>query len=284
MSHAAQQVTAVAPRWLVRALFIALFVIACLLLSHAAADADTRERGVRGVAPADAAGDAVASTRGGADEARELARPVGDVAREVQEPVGDAVSDAKETGRRAAQDTVGAGEDVVREAAGTVDDTVDRVRSVAQETTRQVAEVVEPADPPVAPGRPAHQAPDVVADASPSKGAAQESLVSKENPALLVVPARPSLDLVEAAATVVGSTLVESLAAPVPPPAPLAGETAGETPPVHGGPGQIAPTPTPAAYLVDAVTPSSLELVSGVLEGALIPPADRATSPGTTPD
>lgn len=289
MSHMARD-TAVDPRLVARALAICFFAAGWLLLSQVAAEAGPRhDAGDRGVS--EVAHDAVASTRAATDRGRESAEPVGepvrDAAREAEDSVAEKVSQVEETGDRATEETVRTVEGVARDAGEATDGATDKVRDVVQEATRQVAEVVEEAPGPVAPAPEPEARGDAhrVAEERPAAAdAVHESLVKLENPALLVVPTTPAVTLSEAASEALSSTAVEALGSPVPAPAPMPGVTPDGGLPVPGGSGQPVPTPAQAAYLGDAVPATDLDLVRGVLERALVPPAERATSPGTTPD
>ncbi|HET7735788.1 MAG TPA: hypothetical protein VFK52_07430 [Nocardioidaceae bacterium] len=273
------RVIAGAPRLVLRALGLCFFVALWLLLSGSAADADGRDD-APGVSVSQAARDTVASTRGGVEDSRAAVKPAG-------APVDDTVRHVKESGRRAADEAVRKVEAMARETADTIDHTADRVRAVAQQATRQVTEVVETPDPVVAPrpapGQPAHERrqTDVRAPASDAADV-HESLVAQENPALLANPVTPVLDLARAAAETMGATVVDPFTSPGA--APFPGAAPADAPPAHGGSGQQVPTPTQAAYVGDAVPAADLTVVTGALERALDPPADRATSPGTTPD
>jgi hypothetical protein len=276
------------PRLLLRALVICFLAVLWLLLSQSAADASGRDD-APGLSVARAVHDTVASTR---DTVQDRRRHAADSAAEsAPEPVADAARDAEETSRRATEDVVRTVEGVARETAETADDTIadmsERVRAVAQEATRQVTEIVENPDTVVAP-RPAPERPGPdgrdTDDPAPAAQSVEvhESLVTQENPAFLVPPATPVRDLVRAAAQTTHSIVVDALSSPEP--APLHGAALTDAPPAHGGSGQQVPTPTQAVYVGEVVPAVDLVLVTGALGRALDPPADRATSPGTTPD
>jgi len=256
-----------APRLLVRALLVCFFAAIWLLLSDAAAEADGLD------APGlDVAGSAAA------------------------DPVSEVVRQAGTTGRGAADQAVGAGEDVAGRVADKVDGTTDQVRSTVRETTRQVSEVVETVDPVLtprpAPTRPA-PAPEPPArnggdtdapERSSSTDDTREPLVTQEDPALLFVPASSVLDLVGAASAVAESAPADVLPSPGPAQLPSPGAVGGEAVPASGGSGQPAPTPGQAAHFGGAVTVPDLVLLTDAFRRAQVAPADRATSPGTTPD
>lgn len=267
-----------APRLLLRALVVCFFVALWLLLSDSAADAAGRE---------DAPGLNVAeSVRDTAASGREAVRHPGGSA---VEPVDD----AEETGRRTAEATVDGVEDVIGRTADTVDQTTEQMRSTVEETARQVTEVAEVPRPVPGP-RPAPAPvpdPDVsggndagVSGRSVSLVESHRSLAAQEDPGLLVVPATHPVDLVAAASAVARSTTGDVLANPAPAPTAARGVTSGDAAPAHGSSGQPLPTPAQAAHLGSVAAPASGLLVGSAFERALIPPADRATSPGTTPD
>lgn len=293
MSHVARD-TAVAPRALVRALAVCFFAALWLLVSQVAADAGPRDDAADSRI-SQVARDAVASTQGAAD-AREPAETVGktvrDAARDVEDSVEGTVAPVDEARDRVTDEAVRTVDGVARDTRETADDATAKVRDVVRHTTDQVAEVVEQAPQPVPPAPAPNPDPSGDADRAderPAKAVSvHESLVTQENPALLVVPTTPAFTLSDAAALALSSTAVEALSGPVPAPAPVPGDASGNAPdgalPAHGGTGQSVPAPALAGYLRDVVTAAPLDLVQGPLERALVPPADRATSPGTTPD
>lgn len=276
------------PRLLVRALVVCFFVALWLLLGDSAADAVGRDD-APGLSVAPSVPDTVTS-------GRDVVSHSGTAVETVAEPVAEVAGDAEETGRRAAEATVGAVEDAVGRTADKVDRTTERVRSVVEDTTRHVTEVVatpEPAPAPrpeparhaqaPAPEPAAHHGGDADVREGTSRAAEpRESLATMEDPALLVLRAPPPLDLAEAASAVTESVTADVLPTPVSPPAP--GGVVGEDAAIPGCSGLLAPASVPAAPLATAVPDPALALVTGASDRALTPPADRATSPGTTPD
>lgn len=263
------------PRLLLRALFVVSFVGLWLVLSNASADAAGRDHASDPRA-AQAVAETAASTRAAVDDGPQAADPVGDAVREVEE-----------TGRRATDEAVAVVEDAARQAGDEVDEGTARVRSVVQETTRDVTEAVESVAPVIEPlpalPHPArdHHGEDL-AQGSARASAVHNSLTVLEDPTLLVLPTAPASD---PALTVVGAGVPTAAGSPVglsPQTAP--GHASDDTPAVPSGSGPLLPTPAQAARPGDAGTPTDLDLVRVVPERALIPPAQRATSPGTTPD
>lgn len=268
MGHLARA-GAVVPPLLVRCLVIAFLAVVWLLLSHTAASADSPED-QPGSGVADTVSETVAATRGVVDDNRPTADPPADVVRQ-----------GEQTGHRVTEQASRTVEAVTR----VVDDAVDDVRDTAGETTRQVVEVVGNASGSSAPGQAVKpQTDEVRANASESArltGSIRESLVAQENPDLLAVASASSPDLTEAtvAASVAGA---DRLSNPVPV-SPVPGDAPAGTPPALGA-GQSVPVQAQVTSLGGAVAPADIDLPHDALGRALLPPAARATSPGTTPD
>lgn len=258
------------PRLLLRALLVCFFAALWLLLGHVAAEAD------------------------GLDAPGQVAGSVSDTVGSAPDTVDDAVP---------ADEPVAAVEHVVRRTSEKVDDTTEKVRSAVQDTTRQVTEVVETVETPapVAPGpAPSRPTPAPAAEAPARDGVdtgdtggpvrslnaddTRGSLVTQEDPALLVVPDSPVVDLAGAASAVSEAAAADLLSSPVPAQLPSPGTVGGEVAPGPGGSAQPGPASAHAAQLDGAVVAPVHVLVTGAPTRALVAPADRATSPGTTPD
>lgn len=261
-----QQVRTVAggPRLLLRALFVCCCAALWLLLGDATAEAADRPQ---------APGPAVDA-------------PVPEPARDAASTVRRGVADGEEAGRRAGDEAVRTVKAVARQTAEAVDETTEQVQAVLEESSGELADTVEPLEPVLTPPVPEPSPRSDRRDGERPAPAldADRPLVTQENPALLAVAPVPASEAVDTPSVVVEAPPSDSLPLllsaqlPTPPYAPVA------PPATPGGAGISLVWPLPAADQVVGVLIGDLDPSPGVLSRALTPPADRASSPGTTPD